>query len=51
MKLATLVGGTAPWREALKCLEVESWGRRRTSIPVTQGGHDEEADGLVGSLL
>lgn len=51
MKLVTLVWETVPWREALKCLDVGSWGRRRTSIPVTQGGHDEEADGLVGSLL
>ena len=26
-------------------------GHRRTSVPVAQGGHDEEANGLVGSLL
>lgn len=26
-------------------------GRKHTSVPVAQGGHDEEADGLVGSLL
>lgn len=26
-------------------------GREHTSVPVAQGSHDEEADGLIGSLL
>jgi hypothetical protein len=26
-------------------------GHRLTSVPVAQGGHDKEADGLVGALL
>lgn len=44
-------GGGALAEMLKKCLEVGWLGHRHTSIPVAQGGHDKEANGLVGSLL